>query len=287
MKNSDNSEKNVDPLTVEAFGKEWMKFDQASLDQVELQRAFEEYFSLVKWSDLPDGAVVMDVGCGTGRWARFVAPKVGHLHLVDPAEGALNVARANLRDCVNCTFSVGTTQQLPVPDSSCDLIYSLGVLHHIPDTYAGVQDCIKKLKPGAPLLLYLYYRFDNRPAWFAMIWKISDIIRKGIARLPFILKYPISAVIATFVYWPLARLSLAAEKLLRKNVSSWPLSYYRESPFYRMRTDSLDRFGTRLEHRFTRAEIEMMLTRAGLVNIKFRESEPFWCVIGYKPANSD
>jgi len=278
---------NVDPQTVEAFGKEWMKFDQASLDQVELQRAFEEYFSLVKWGDLPDGAVVMDVGCGTGRWARFVAPKVGHLHLIDPAEGALNVAKVNLRDCINCTFSVGTTQQLPVLDSSCDLIYSLGVLHHIPDTYAGIQDCIKKLKPGAPLLLYLYYRFDNRPAWFAMIWKISDIIRKGIARLPFILKYPISAVIATFVYWPLARLSLAAEKLLRKNVSSWPLSYYRESPFYRMRTDSLDRFGTRLEHRFTRAEIEMMLTKAGLTNIRFRETEPFWCVIGFKPASSN
>jgi SAM-dependent methyltransferase len=281
-----NSQKNVDPQTVEGFGKEWVKFDQGSLDEKELSRAFEEYFSLVNWIDLPKNPVVMDVGCGTGRWARFVAAKVGHLHLVDPAEGALNVAKANLQEATNCTFSVGTTQQLPVPDSSCDLIYSLGVLHHIPDTYAGIQDCIKKLKPGAPLLLYLYYRFDNRPAWFAKVWRLSDIIRKGIARLPFVLKYPISAIIAIIVYWPLARFSLAAEKLLGRNVSSWPLSYYRQSPFYRMRTDSLDRFGTRLEHRFTRAEIDNMLARAGLTDIQFRESEPYWCVIGFKPIGS-
>ena len=196
---------------------------------------------------------------------------------------ALNFSKVNQWHPTNCTFSVGTTQPLPVSDSSYDLIYSLGVLHHIPNTYTGIQDCITKLKPGAPLLLYLYYRFDNRPAWFAKVWRVSDIIRKGIARLPFVLKYPISAIIAVMVYWPLARFSLATEKLLGRNVSSWPLSYYRKSPFYRMGTDSLDRFGTRLEHRFTRAEIDNMLARAGLTNVEFRESEPFWCVIGYKP----
>jgi ubiquinone/menaquinone biosynthesis C-methylase UbiE len=279
---------NVDHKAVDSFGAEWTKYDQSALSQTELSVAFDQYFSLLDWSSVtaPD-CFVMDVGCGSGRWAEFVAPRVGKLDLVDPSALALEVARQKLSAFDNCSFFQTTTQNLPGNDNSYDLVYSLGVLHHIPDTYSGIQDCIKKLKPGAPLLLYLYYRFDNRPAWFAKVWKVSDIIRKGIARLPFVLKYPLSAIIATLVYWPLARLSLVAEKSLRRNVSSWPLSYYRESPFYRMRTDSLDRFGTRLEHRFTRAEIEMMLTRAGLVNIKFRESEPFWCVIGYKPANSD
>ena len=49
-----------------------------------------------------------------------------------------------------------------------------------------------------------------------------------------------------------------------------------------MRTDSLDRLGTRLEHRFTRNEIQTMLESAGLENIAFRENEPFWCAVGYK-----
>ena len=63
-----------------------------------------------------------------------------------------------------------------------------------------------------------------------------------------------------------------------------PLSYYADKSFYVMRTDAYDRFCTRLEKRFTRAEIEAMLTRAGFVDIRFSDSEPFWCAVGLKPA---
>jgi 2-polyprenyl-3-methyl-5-hydroxy-6-metoxy-1,4-benzoquinol methylase len=43
-----------------------------------------------------------------------------------------------------------------------DFGYSLGVLHHIPDAQKALSDCVKKLKLGAPFLVYLYYSFDNR-----------------------------------------------------------------------------------------------------------------------------
>jgi ribosomal protein S14 len=49
-----------------------------------------------------------------------------------------------------------------------------------------------------------------------------------------------------------------------------------------MRTDALDRFGTRLERRFTRSQIQSMMERAGLERICFREAAPFWCALGYK-----
>ena len=66
------------------------------------------------------------------------------------------------------------------------------------------------------------------------------------------------------------------------SVSNLPLSHYRDKSFYTMRTDALDRFGTRLEHRFTRSEIEAMMAEAGLVDIRFRENEPFWVACGIK-----
>lgn len=88
-------------------------------------------------------------------------------------------------------------------------------------------------------------------------------------------------MIAVVIYWPLARLSGVAEGL-RRNVSRWPLSAYRHKSLYVMRTDALDRFGTRVEQRFTRAEISKMLTDAGLADIRFRDTEPFWCAIGTK-----
>ena len=53
-------------------------------------------------------------------------------------------------------------------------------------------------------------------------------------------------------------------------------------PFYNLRNDCLDRFGTTLEQRFLRSEIEAMMTEAGLTNIKFGEQSAFWHAVGKK-----
>ena len=49
-----------------------------------------------------------------------------------------------------------------------------------------------------------------------------------------------------------------------------------------MRTDALDRFGTRLEKRFSKKQIKVMMEKAGLENISFSNSIPFWLSIGTK-----
>jgi hypothetical protein len=162
-----------------------------------------------------------------------------------------------------------------------DFGYSLGVLHHIPDTEAAIASCVRKIKPGAPFLVYLYYAFDNRPLWFRTIWSVSDLFRRGISRLPFAAKRLVTDFIAVSVYLPLARISGVLERLGAK-VDAIPLSTYRRHSFYTMRTDSLDRFGTTLEKRFKRADIEKMMRNAGLEGIKFSDSEPFWCAVGFK-----
>jgi len=57
---------------------------------------------------------------------------------------------------------------------------------------------------------------------------------------------------------------------------------YRNKPFYFMQTDALDRFGTRLEKRFSKAEISSMLHEAGFKKITFSEELPYWVCISYK-----
>ncbi len=101
------------------------------------------------------------------------------------------------------------------------------------------------------------------------------------SRLPFVIKFFISQIIALFVYLPLARFALIAEKF-GLDVSNFPLTWYRTEPFYILRTDALDRFGTRLEQRFTKDEIKNMLINAGFVNIEFSNREPYWTVLAYK-----
>lgn len=272
---------NIDKKVVEGFGNEWSRYDQSELSTEELSELFEAYFSIFPWHKLPKNAVGFDLGCGSGRWAYFVAPRVGTLHCIDPSAKALKVAENKLSTFKNCEFHLADAHHMPIVESSADFGYSVGVLHHIPDTKAALKTCATKLKPGAPLLLYLYYAFDNRPAWFRSIWRISDIIRRFIAKMPFRLKHAFSKILALLIYYPLARMSLLIERM-GIPVDAFPLSYYRTRSFYVMNNDALDRFGTKLEQRFTRLQIKEMMNEAGLEHITFSETSPYWCVVGVK-----
>jgi len=170
---------------------------------------------------------------------------------------------------------------MPLEDNSMDFGYSLGVLHHVPDTEGGIKSCVKKLKLGAPFLIYLYYAFDNRPFWYYWLWTITDLTRRLISRMPSWLKYVLTQLIAIFVYFPPARIALVLEKL-GLPVNLIPLSYYRNFSFYTMRTDALDRFGAVLEKRFTAGQIRSMMESCGLEQIVFSPDPPFWCALGYK-----
>ncbi|PPQ32211.1 class I SAM-dependent methyltransferase [Rhodopila globiformis] len=271
--------RNFDERTVRSFGAEWAHFDQGRLaHETKTEARFNEYFGIFPWSTLPAAAVGADVGCGSGRWAALVAPRVGQLHCLDASYEALDVARRNLAWAHNCTFHHASVDAMPVEPGSLDFCYSLGVLHHVPDPVAGIRSCVALLKPGAPLLLYLYYALDDRPGWYRAIWRGADLVRRIIARMPLRPKRLVTDVVALFAYWPLARFAALVE-LLGGNPANLPLNWYRDKTFYTMRTNALDRFGTPIEHRFTRHEIETMLREAGLTEIRFSDAQPFWCVV--------
>lgn len=281
-----NTHPNVDNPTVRGFGEEWTKFDHSRVADVDVASIFARYFAIFPWAILDSrGAVGADFGCGSGRWAKFVAPKAAKLHLLDASEQALAVARQMLRSSTNVEFHHASIEAAPLVANSLDFAYSLGVLHHLPDTARAVRDIAGFLKPGAPFLLYLYYALDDRPFWFRALWSMSDILRRGISPLPFFLRQAICQTIAAFIYWPLSRTARVLEKLGRLP-TNFPLAFYRNLPFYFLRNDALDRFGTKLEKRFSRAQIQAMLRDAGFENIQFSEEAPYWCSISYKKADA-
>jgi ubiquinone/menaquinone biosynthesis C-methylase UbiE len=272
---------NAHQETVDGFGDEWSRFDQTKLAPDSREQIWREYFAVFPEEVLNPASVGADFGVGSGRWALMVAPRVGKLICVDASEAALNVARRNLEGVGHCEFIESTVNAMPIAPASLDFAYSLGVLHHIPDTQRAMQACVETLKPGAPFLVYLYYRFDNKPKWYAGLWALSELGRKVVSRMPHGLRYASSQVIAVTVYWPLARFARLAEKLGMR-VSSFPLSYYRSKPLYVMRTDALDRFGTQLEQRFTRTEIRQMMEECGLRDVRFSDAAPYWCAVGWR-----
>jgi len=270
---------NADERTVRGFGEEWARFDQSALDASELRTIFDQYFRIFPWSSLPADAEGFDLGCGSGRWARLAAKRVKRLHCIDASADALSVARRNTQGLDNCVFHHASVSDIPLPDASMDFAYSLGVLHHVPDTARGIRACVSKLKRGAPFLVYLYYAFDNRSAWFRRLWQATDVLRSMISRMPFPARLAASQVIASGVYFPLARAAGLLERM-GADVETLPLSAYRRRSFYVMRTDALDRFGTRLEQRFTASQIREMMIGAGLRNVRFSDAPPFWCAVG-------
>ncbi len=272
--------KNLDVNTVNSFGDEWARFDQSALSEEEANKIFDEYFAVFPWDRLPDGATGFDMGCGSGRWAKLMAPRVGHLHCIDPSS-ALEVAKVALSSAKNASFIQASVDDHPLPANSQDFGYSLGVLHHVPDTAAAISACVEMIKPGAPFLVYLYYAFDNRSALFKFAWHCSDLLRRVICGLPGPLKHLTTDMLAVLVYYPLARFALLAERM-GFGIGSIPLSYYRNHSFYTMRTDSRDRFGTPLEQRFSRQEIQVMMETAGLGEVRFSECAPYWCAVGIK-----
>tara|TARA_Y100001958_G_C21136129_1_gene476121 strand:+ start:56 stop:883 length:828 start_codon:yes stop_codon:yes gene_type:complete len=273
--------KNVDKKTVQDFGEEWEKFNQSEISDTELKKSWDQYFNIFPFDELSDDSEGFDMGCGSGRWARFVAKKGYKINCIDASSKALSVAKKNLSGLGNIKFYNASVNDRVLDEGSQDFGYCLGVLHHIPDTLEGLKACANLLKKDAPFLLYLYYDFENRSYFFKLAWKLSDALRKIISSLPLKTKIFTTTIIAYLIYYPLAKFAYLMDRL-GFETTQIPLSDYRNKTFYFMKTDALDRFGTRLEKRFSKEKIHNMLIQAGFKDVVFSENTPFWVCISRK-----
>jgi SAM-dependent methyltransferase len=275
---------NVDSAVVASFGEEWSRFSNESLPASELAAIFAKYTSNFPWDALPPEAVGFDAGCGSGRWAKLFAPRVGRLLCIDASPAAIEVARRQLASAPNVEFLCSDLNRLDLPAGSFDFGYSLGVLHHVPDTRSAMRACVQLLKPGAPFLVYLYYSMESASLAKRTLFQAVSAVRFGVSRLPTRARVLVCDLLAAVVYWPLARFARLVERAGGK-ASVVPLSFYRDRSFYVMRNDALDRFGTRLEKRFSRDEVVELMGSSGLESIHVSDDEPYWVAVGRRVAS--
>lgn len=281
------SDKNRDNHVISHFGSEWKAFNYLNSDQLEeVREQFAAYVRpLPKQLLAGNNLVIADFGAGSGRWAHFLMEHASQMWLVEPGKESFSILKQRFGKNERVRLLNETVSENEVPNESLDLAVSLGVLHHVPDTGLGMRDIFKKIKPGGYFLCYLYYALENKPFLYRSIWNISNSFRIGISKLPYRLRRIVCEIIATLVYWPMAKLSKAMEKtgLNSRNV---PLHHYKDMNFYVMRNDAYDRFGTSLEQRFTQKEISEMVGYAGfdVATLIFSEVEPFWTFVARKPA---
>lgn len=266
-----------DERTIESFGKEWGKFN--TFDTAEIELAGDQYFDIVPDELLGPNVVAMDLGCGSGRWTRYLSGRVGHVEALDPSEAVFHAANTH-HDLANVRWSQAGVGEIPFADDTFDLIICLGVLHHVPDTAGAVARLTAKLKPGGHLLLYLYYALDGRGPLFRALFALSDRFRCMISAMPGGSKRMVCDLIAFTVYLPARTCVRMARSLGIRGWQRLPLSYYHDKSITVLRLDSLDRFGTPLEQRFTKAQVERMMRDAGLGDVVFSPSPPYWHGLG-------
>lgn len=276
-----SEESNIDWVTVKSFGEEWAKFHGFSDEEIKM--IGDQYFDVVPSELLNGTAQVLDMGCGSGRWSRYLAPKVKSIEAIDPSDAVFQ-AHFLTKEFSNVRVTQASVDAIPFENNSFDLVFSLGVLHHIPDTRAALKKCVEKVKPGGYFLVYLYYSLDNRGRLFKSLFFLSNLLRLLVSVLPGGLKRVVCDIIAVTIYMPFVFIARLAGLIpfTRNLIKYIPLSYYRDKSFMVIRNDSLDRFGTPLEQRFSRKQIESMMFEAGLTEIKFSEQEPYWHAIGKK-----
>jgi SAM-dependent methyltransferase len=153
-----------------SFGFQWQRYQRTQLGANDL-RDSECQFEM-KTALRPEelkGKLVLDVGCGMGRFAE-VATRWGARVVGIDLSAAAEVAAKNLADRDFVAFQADVFA-LPFAPESFDIIYSVGVLHHTPDCEAAVKTLQKYLKPGGILAVWLYSGYNK---WY----RCSDFWRR-------------------------------------------------------------------------------------------------------------
>ena len=159
-----------------SFGFQWKLHARTQLDDATSHRSENAFRRRTGFR--PEelaGKLVLDVGCGMGRFAEVATRWGAHVVGIDLSL-ASEVAAKNLEDRTATIFQADVFQ-LPFAPGSFDFIYSIGVLHHTPNCEQAVKVLPRLLKPGGRIAVWLYSAYNP---WYRM----SDVYRKVTRRMP-------------------------------------------------------------------------------------------------------
>jgi SAM-dependent methyltransferase len=162
-----------------SFGFQWNRFPRTQLDSnsgVPITR--ERFEASTNWSaERIAGALVLDAGCGSGRFAEVSLTMGGRVVAVDYSS-AIDAARANLRRFPNAHFVQADIYRLPFRAESFDFVYCLGVLQHTPDVERAFHALVPPLKRGGRIAVDLYPK-----TWMNVLWP-KNWLRPLTKRMP-------------------------------------------------------------------------------------------------------
>jgi SAM-dependent methyltransferase len=230
--------------TAEAFGYEWLNF-------TEMHEEYKEQF--LDWikplnSDFFKGKIVMDAGCGMGRHTYF-SSEFGSKFVVgvDISE-SIKIAREHTKDKENVGIVKGDIYNLPFKDTF-DLVYCIGVLHHLPEPEGGFKSLVKHVKKGGTIFAWVYGKESET------MMKPLLVLRKLTTKMPLGMLKGFSLAM-TVMLWPIVKLSKQAF-----------FSYLSKFSFKQVHSIIFDQLVAPIANYYTKEEFEKWFENAGLKEV--------------------
>lgn len=252
------------------FGYEWARYAELKPIYEEQFRRWTPFMTPEDWRDRS----FVDVGCGMGRnshWPMSYGAAGGLA--IDIDERSLASARRTL--AAHPTVEVRRTSAYELAERDrFDLAFSIGVIHHLEDPDRALANMVRAVKPGGRVMIWVYGLENNR--W--IVHGLTPLRRALFSRLPIGVTHALSWA-PTAVLWLLLRLGLSRIEYFR---------LIRGFDFAHLRSIVFDQMLPSIAHYWSRAEVEALMRRAGLDDVKLAwVNEMSWAAIGVKPTDKN
>ncbi len=259
--------------TIQDFGGQWTHF-QTNEGYIGSLKLLQDFLGPLLNTQELSGKRVADIGSGNGRIVEMLmAAEVSHVVAIEPSKAfeVLQHNTAHWGNQVQCLKLQG--EALP-HEPPLDYVFSLGVIHHIPDPVTTLQAAFRALQPGGRLVIWVYGKEGNE-----LYLALSQSLRLLTVKLPhsFLLGvswflYPFLVGYMTMCRWlPLPLRSYMRNLIQRLSRQDRILTIY-------------DQLNPAYAHYYTRDEIKASVEAAGYTDVELYHRHGYsWTVIGTKP----
>jgi SAM-dependent methyltransferase/uncharacterized protein YbaR (Trm112 family) len=254
--------------TKKSFGFQWLHY------RVTDHKENREIF-LTRTGSTPDmlkNTLYFEAGCGMGRYLKVIGDEPTAEVVGLDLSLAVNRARAENRNNPFVHVIQGNIMQLPLRPGTFDHVYSIGVLHHTPETKAAFHSVVKLAKPGARVSIWLYHVWRHsgvsglKAVHATLKGWITDGLRMVTTRLPFSVLNALCQL-AVPVGW-VQRWIMHSPQPFRTLLSPLTLVNCSVHPEAKVRVlDTFDWYSPRYQWKHTIPEVEGWFREAGLVDI--------------------
>ena len=243
-----------------SFSFEWQRHRDTQLDSANRSLRSAEAFQRrldVPLASLKD-QLVLDAGCGMGRYSEVLARVGAEVVAVDRSQAAA-VAHENLRSWTNVHVLQADLLELPFAPETFDLVFSFGVIHHTPNPAATFHALARLVKPGGKLAVFVYSAYNKPIVYSSAFWRTMT------TRLPRPLLHAFCFISVPLYY--VYRLPLVGHLGKACFVISM-------EPNWRWRwLDTFDWYSAAYQSKHTHAEAFRWFEVAGFSNIKIFDGE--------------